>query len=60
MIEGEKNDPREAPEDQSSAHPPNWPGIPGRSEQREGSAREAEVTESQRELEEEVHHAQRR
>lgn len=44
--------------DQSSAHPKDWPGIPGRSLEHEASpdgqapARgDAEVTEAQRELE---------
>ncbi len=50
--------PRQAPDDQSSATPPNWPGIPGRSAEHERSPdspdrrdKDADVTEQQRELE---------
>jgi hypothetical protein len=39
--------------DESSARPPNWPGIPGRSADHEsqGPAEESDVTDAQRKLE---------
>ncbi len=46
--------PREAA-DQNTAHPPGWPGIPGRSqEHEENSERSSDVTEQQRQLEREM------
>lgn len=59
---------KDSKQNDSSAHPPGWPGIPGRSEEHERSpkeegTREAQpsgVTESQRGLEREQHQVERK
>lgn len=50
----QKDNEKKVKKEDSAAHPPGWPNMPGRSEDHErhaGQGRDADVTEQQRDLE---------